>query len=94
MRLHKAIAGLCGLVLIAAAGAADLSDVEVRELIIKKSIDHYAGSCPCPYSKNSKGNLCGDNSAWSRAGGNKPICYEDEVSDAQVRKWRARYASR
>ena len=94
MRLHKAIAGLCGLLLMAAAGAADLSDVEVRELIIKKSIDHYDGSCPCPYSKNSKGNLCGDNSAWSREGGNKPICYEDEVSDAQVRKWRARYPSR
>ncbi len=76
--------------LMAAAGAVDLSDVEVREHIIKKSIDRYDAACPCPYSKNSKGNHCGDNSAWSREGGGKPICYPDEVSDAQIKKWRAR----
>ncbi len=90
MRLHKAIAGLCGLALMGAVSATDLSDVEVREHIIKKSIDRYDAACPCPYSKNLKGNICGDNSAWSREGGNKPICYPDEVSDTQVRKWRAR----
>jgi hypothetical protein len=94
VRLHKAIAALCAVTLMAAAGAADLSDVEVREHIIKKSIDAYDAACPCPYSKNLKGNICGDNSAWSREGGIKPICYPDEVSDAQVRKWRARKPSK
>lgn len=91
MRLHKAIAGLCVMLLMVAAHAADLSDVEVRELIIKQSIDRHDGDCPCPYSKNSKGNICGGNSAWSREGGIKPICYEDQVSDAHIRKWRARH---
>lgn len=31
-------------------------------------------SCPCPYDTASDGSRCGERSAWSRAGGESPIC--------------------
>lgn len=35
----------------------------------------YDGNCPCPYSLDVNGNLCGDRSAYSRSGGASPACY-------------------
>ncbi len=66
MRLHKAIAGFCGLALAVAAGAAEPSDTAVRELIVHESIAAYPGACPCPESQDARGNACGGRSAWSR----------------------------
>ena len=91
MRLHKAIAGFCGLALMATAGAADPSDTAVRELIVHESIAAYPGACPCPDSHDARGKACGGRSAWSRDGGRKPICYVHEVTDEQIEKWRARH---
>ena len=34
------------------------------------------GTCDCPYDRNSRGERCGDRSAWSRPGGREPICYQ------------------
>lgn len=33
------------------------------------------GSCECPYDIDNAGRLCGGKSAYSRDGGNKPVCY-------------------
>jgi hypothetical protein len=93
LKLHKAFAGVCALLLMAAAGAAEMSDAQVREKIVRESIAAYHGACPCPEFSDSRGNACGERSAWSRAGGNRPICYAHEVTDEQVRKYRARLRS-
>lgn len=66
----------------------DLSDEQVRQLIIQESISAYPGNCPCPYNRASNGSRCGKRSAWSRVGGYSPICYSKEVSDKQVGKYR------
>ena len=39
------------------------------------SNSYYDGNCPCPYSLDVDGNICGERSAYSRSGGASPICY-------------------
>lgn len=46
---------------------------------IKESIENYKGSCPCPYSTTISGSSCGGRSAWSRPGGEDPICYINDI---------------
>jgi len=65
-----------------------LSDAQVKQRIIRASIDDYPGNCPCPYNSARNGSRCGGRSAWSRAGGYAPVCYANEVSRADVRGWR------
>jgi hypothetical protein len=57
-----------------------LSDNQIRRLLIRESIDAYPGNCPCPYNSASNGSSCGGRSAWSRAGGEEPLCYPNDVS--------------
>jgi hypothetical protein len=33
------------------------------------------GNCPCPYSRDSRGNICGERSEYSKSGGASPTCY-------------------
>lgn len=65
-----------------------LSDQQVKKQIIADSIDAYPGKCPCPYNAARNGSACGGRSAWSRRGGYAPICYEREIDNEKVRKWR------
>lgn len=66
-----------------------LSDVQVKQRIIKASISEYPGNCPCPYNSARNGSRCGRRSAWNRAGGYAPMCYASDVTKADVRAWRA-----
>jgi hypothetical protein len=50
-----------------------------KQEIIRKSVSEYKGNCPCPWNTMKNGRSCGKNSAWSKAGGAKPICYEYEI---------------
>ena len=50
-----------------------------KQEIIRKSVAAYKGNCPCPWSKMKNGRSCGKNSAWSKPGGKKPICYESDI---------------
>lgn len=68
--------------------AADLSDDEIRRLIIEESISSYPGSCPCPYNRARNGSRCGGRSAYSRAGGYSPMCFPQDVSDEIVERYR------
>ena len=68
-----------------------LSDAQVKQRIIRASINEYPRNCPCPYNSASNGSRCGGRSAWSRAGGYAPLCYPSDVSKADVRAWRARH---
>lgn len=80
------------LTIVAPAAHADgrLTDPEVRARIIQESLAAYPGNCPCPYNLDNAGRRCGKRSAWNRAGGHAPVCFPDEISDEQVRAWRAR----
>lgn len=56
--------------------------------IIARSVARYSGNCPCPYNVDSAGRSCGARSAYSRPGGEAPICYADDVSDAMIAAFR------
>ena len=68
------------------------TDAEIKQEIIRESIASYAGSCPCPYSRDRAGNRCGGRSAYSRPGGASPLCYESDVTQEMVDDYRARHS--
>ncbi|MEO8901503.1 MAG: hypothetical protein ABI488_07245 [Polyangiaceae bacterium] len=65
-----------------------LSDAQIRQLLIDESIAAYDGSCPCPYSTARNGSRCGRRSAYSRPGGEAPLCYAKDVSTESVKEYR------
>jgi hypothetical protein len=66
-----------------------LSDAQVRQILIDESIAAYPGNCPCPYSTARNGSRCGKRSAYSREGGEAPLCYPKDVSAEMVEEYRA-----
>lgn len=62
-------------------------DAIARELI-DRSIASYGGSCPCPYNRDRSGRSCGARSAYSRPGGEAPLCYLGDVTDAMIAAFR------
>jgi hypothetical protein len=70
----------------------EATDGEIRNLMIAMSITSYPGNCPCPYNADRAGRSCGGRSAYSRPGGYSPLCYESDISDADVHAFRAKYA--
>jgi hypothetical protein len=66
------------------------SDTSIRQELIRRSIASYPGSCPCPYNVDRGGRRCGGRSAYSRPGGYSPVCYENDVSQAMVERFRER----
>lgn len=60
---------------------------EIKKQMIKESIARYKGACACPYSRTKSGRKCGKRSAYSKPGGDKPICYESDISDAKLKKY-------
>ena len=96
-----AIAGLSCLITIvavaqeqpqAAKQSETLTDVAVIALIIAGSIAAYKAMgkpCACPSDLMRNGRPCGGNSAWSRGGGFRPICFADDVSPAMISAYRA-----
>ncbi|MBA0167983.1 MULTISPECIES: hypothetical protein [Pectobacterium] len=67
-----------------------ISDEQIKERIIQESISSYFGHCPCPYNSARNGSKCGKRSAWSRAGGDSPLCYKDDVTRKMIDDWRMR----
>ena len=67
----------------------NLSDGEVKRLVIQESIASYPGRCPCPYNVDRAGRSCGRRSAYSRPGGYSPICYESDITPQMVEQYRA-----
>jgi hypothetical protein len=62
----------------------------VVRAIIAESIASYPGNCPCPYNTDRAGRTCGRRSAWSKAGGYAPLCYESDVTRAMIDRYLAR----
>lgn len=68
-----------------------LTDEEVKQAVIRESLAQYPGPCPCPYNIARNGSRCGMRSAYSRPGGEEPICYERNVTSWMVAAWRRRH---
>jgi hypothetical protein len=65
-----------------------LTDLQIKKILIEESIAAYSGNCPCPYSTARNGSRCGGRSAWSRAGGEAPLCFPDDVTPEMVHEYR------
>ncbi|KJZ03252.1 hypothetical protein TW73_08860 [Pseudoalteromonas piscicida] len=65
-----------------------LTDDQIKSLIIQESISNYSGSCPCPYNLDRAGRKCGKRSAYSKPGGAEPICYPSQISERDVAAFR------
>lgn len=65
-----------------------LSDGQIRQILIDESIAAYSGNCPCPYSTMRNGRSCGRRSAYSRPGGEAPLCYAKDVTAEMVQAYR------
>jgi len=67
---------------------------QIKKAIIKESIEQYPSNCPCPYNTARNGSRCGGRSAYSRAGGYAPICYERDVTQDMIKEWRENHSNR
>jgi hypothetical protein len=68
--------------------AAQVSDSEIRQLLIDQSIATYSGNCPCPYNVDRAGRACGKRSAYSKPGGYAPLCYPSDITDEMIAEYR------
>jgi hypothetical protein len=90
MRGIGLIAGLLYLLLPPAAAVAAPSDEEIRRALIQQSLATYSGNCPCPYNLDRAGRQCGRRSAYSKPGGQNPLCYSSDVTDEMIARVRNR----
>jgi len=67
-----------------------LSVSAIKKILIKRSHAYYSGNCPCPYNITAAGRRCSGRSAWSRPGGESPLCYNRDVTAGMVADYRAR----
>jgi len=88
MNMQSLIVAFGVALLATSAIAKPMTDAQVRQAIIRESIASYPGNCPCPYNSARNGSACGGRSAYSRAGGNAPMCYPRDVSQEQVEAYR------
>ena len=68
----------------------DLSDSQVKAMMIQDSIASYSGRCPCPYNVASNGSQCGRRSAYSKPGGYAPLCYDTDITAEMVNQYKSR----
>jgi hypothetical protein len=81
--------GIAALFLLAAPALAQSgADDRDRKAMIAESIRNYSGNCPCPYNTDRAGRSCGQRSAYSKPGGESPLCYPSDISDARLADWR------
>lgn len=65
-----------------------LTDDQIKQILIDRSVQEYPGNCPCPYNVDRAGRRCGRRSAWSRPGGYSPLCYPSDVTNKMVKQYR------
>ena len=81
---------LISLVFTVSADKPNLTDAQIREIIIKTSINSYPGRCPCPYHAAKNGSRCGGRSAYSKSGGYSVICYPKDITIENINNYRNR----
>ena len=70
------------------ADNSSMSDEEIIQVIIYKSIATHRGNCACPYNRATNGSKCGRRSAYSRPGGYQPMCYPRDVPRELIEEFR------
>jgi hypothetical protein len=65
-----------------------LTDAQVRKILIEETIAAYPGNCPCPYNTARNGSQCGGRSAYSRKGGEAPLCYTKDLTAEMIQAYR------
>jgi hypothetical protein len=83
------------IVLCVATAAAEtkqpkLTDAQIRRILISESRAAYDGNCPCPYDTDRAGRRCGKRSAYSREGGEAPLCFDHDVTKEMIAEYRKR----
>jgi hypothetical protein len=69
-----------------------LKDAAIAALIIAASVATYKAMgrpCACPSDLMKNGRACGGRSAWSKAGGAKPLCFPSDVTPGMISAYRA-----
>jgi hypothetical protein len=61
----------------------------IKRAMIQASIDDYDGPCPCPFNTARNGSRCGRRSAYNRPGGESPLCFPSDITEAMVRDFNA-----
>jgi hypothetical protein len=74
--------------ILISAQAHALSDEEIAQILIKRSIASYSGNCPCPYNTDRAGRRCGKRSAYSKPGGYQPLCYKEDVTKNAIESYK------
>lgn len=72
-----------------------LTDAAIVALLIVASVSAYKAMgkpCACPGDTMRNGRACGGNSAWSRTGGYKPLCFPSDVTAAMISAYRSKKA--
>jgi SH3-like domain-containing protein len=62
-----------------------------RRAIIRQALASSSAECPCPFSRDRAGKLCGGKSVWNRNGGGGQICFDGDVSKSMIQRWIARH---
>lgn len=69
-----------------------MTDNEVRKNIIDGFTSSFKGDCACPENKDSKGNRCGDSSAYFKSNSDNSVkCYPADVTEDEVQDYRDQY---
>lgn len=66
-----------------------LSNNDIREIMIIESNELHP-ICPCPYSPDAMGGVCGDQSYYYRPGGFRIYCYMKDITPEEVKYYRLR----
>lgn len=69
-----------------------VADAVIVGLIIAGSIALYKARgrpCACPSDTMRNGRACGSRSAWSKAGGAKPLCFPTDITSEMISAYRA-----
>ncbi len=72
------------------SNAQNISDSAIRKEIIVASQASYSGNCPCPYNLARNGSKCGKRSAYSRAGGASPTCFDNDVTPKMIAAYKSK----
>jgi hypothetical protein len=74
--------------LLSGTATAEVSDAEIRQLLIARSLANYSGNCPCPDFVDRAGRRCGARSAYIKQGGQSPLCYPRDITEEMIQKYR------
>ncbi len=67
-----------------------MTDGDIRDAIIRGMISDFQGECPCPYSRDKKNRICGENSEYFKTDGGV-TCYHRDISASAIELYREEY---